>query len=195
MIPDSTTSSNPAQYRRIQDFYISSDISLDCVSSSSNIRTQWIIRNCTPQSSNTIQFTSSQIQTNFSELYVPARTLDYGIYELKLIVTTATYPQLTTSASAYVQINPSGITANMVPLGTSIITSGQSKDLLLDPGSYSVDPDAQIFNASVSDINEKRTECFMKVFVLYNIAAVDLSVLLSTIRSVPTDSNDSLTIY
>lgn len=88
--------------------------------------------------------------TTFSELFIPARTLDFGLYQLELTVTMLVAPQLTSSVSAYAQINPSGVTANLIPLGTSVITSGQQKDLLLDPGTYSVDPDTDQFNASVS---------------------------------------------
>ena len=57
---------------------------------------------------------------------------------------------LRSSASAYVIITPSGITANLIQFGTSMITRGQKQDLLLDPGTFSVDPDATTFNASVS---------------------------------------------
>ena len=57
---------------------------------------------------------------------------------------------LRSSASAYVQITASGITANLVQLGTSMITSGYQQDLKLDPGSFSVDPDEDVFNGSVS---------------------------------------------
>jgi len=57
---------------------------------------------------------------------------------------------LTTSSFVYVQITPSGITANLVQLGTSMITSGYEQDLNFDPGTYSVDPDENSFNASVS---------------------------------------------
>ena len=59
-------------------------------------------------------------------------------------------PSLTTSSSVYVHITPSGITANLVQLGTSMITSWHEQDLKLYPGTYSVDPDEDIFNASVS---------------------------------------------
>lgn len=52
-------------------------------------------------------------------------------------------------SSVFVQINPSGITANLVELGTSMITRGHLQDLLFDPGRYSVDPDEDSFNASV----------------------------------------------
>jgi hypothetical protein len=58
---------------------------------------------------------------------------------------------LSSTISAFVSITQSGITANLVPLGTSIVSSGSEKDLLLDPGNYSIDPDATTFNASVSN--------------------------------------------
>ena len=90
------------------------------------------------------------IVTTTSELYVPARILQYGTYELKLSVAMAAAPNLISQASAYATINPSGITANLVQFGTSMITRGHGQDLLLDPSSYSVDPDALTLNASVS---------------------------------------------
>jgi hypothetical protein len=91
------------------------------------------------------------IDTRFSELYIPARTLAYGMYKLNLTVTMTVSSNLASSSSVYVKITPSGITANLVQLGTSMITSGNKQNLKLDPGSYSVDPDGYIFNASVSD--------------------------------------------
>jgi predicted phage tail protein len=57
---------------------------------------------------------------------------------------------LTTSSFVYVQITQSGITANLVQLGTSMITSGYEQDLNFNPGTYSVDPDENFFNASVN---------------------------------------------
>jgi hypothetical protein len=91
------------------------------------------------------------IVTTSSELYIPARTLAYGNYELKLLVSMVASSSLSANASAYIQITPSGITANLVQLGTSMITSGYQKDLKLDPGAYSVDLDGYIFNTSVSN--------------------------------------------
>jgi hypothetical protein len=89
--------------------------------------------------------------TTSTQLFIPARTLDYGVYELKLTVTMASSSILSATASIFVSITSSGITANLVPLGTSIITSGYEQDLILDPGTYSIDPDTTTFNASVSD--------------------------------------------
>ncbi len=139
---------SPVQYRRNQDFSIVSTIKLNC-SGSLSTTIQWIIENCTSICLNQIQLAQTII-TTLSELYLPARTLSYGVYELKLIVTVVGLPSLTTSSSVYVQITPAGITANLVQLGTSMITSGFENDLKLDPGTYSVDPDENSFNSSVS---------------------------------------------
>jgi len=57
---------------------------------------------------------------------------------------------LTSTASAFVQIIPSDIIVNLIQYGTPMITSGHEQDLKLDPGSYSIDPDENVFNASVS---------------------------------------------
>jgi hypothetical protein len=97
----------------------------------------------------------SSLVTTLAELYIPGRTLPYGLYQLKLIVTSIYSSNLTISSSAYVQINPSGITANLVQLGTSMITRGNLQDLKLDPGSYSVDPDAISFNANVMKYSDE----------------------------------------
>ena len=61
----------------------------------------------------------------------------------------AVAPQLIATASAYVTITPTPITPNLMPFGTSMIAHGRSQDLLLDPGTNSIDPDADAFNASV----------------------------------------------
>ena len=81
-------------------------------------------------------------------MYIPSNTLQYGIYELELRVTTIDNSSLTSSSSVYVEISPSGITANLVPLGTSVVTSGDQQNLILNPGNYSKDPDEFEFNSS-----------------------------------------------
>jgi hypothetical protein len=57
---------------------------------------------------------------------------------------------LTSSSYIYVQITPSSIVANLLQYGTSMITRGNQQDLQLDPGTYSVDPDENSFDANVS---------------------------------------------
>ena len=113
---------------------------------------KWTIHRCSPDCSIPIQLNPADVITTFSELYIPAGTLDLGLYQLNVTVTMAQAPEYNTAGVAYVQINPSGITANLVPLGTSIISSGRDQNLILDPGSYSIDPDVDVFNASVSHI-------------------------------------------
>ncbi len=148
LIPGVSTLSSPIQFRRSQDFYIVSIIELNC-NDSLSIITQWTIKNCTSICSNQIHLDPTII-TTFSDLYIPSRILPYGIYEVTLNVTMVQFPSLKTSSPVYVQITPSGITANLVQYGTSMITSGHQQDLKLDPGTYSVDPDASVFNATVN---------------------------------------------
>ena len=81
-------------------------------------------------------------------MYIPSNTLQYGIYQLELRVTTKDNSSLTSSSSVYVEISPSGVTANLVPLGTSVVTSGDQQNLILNPGNYSKDPDGFEFNSS-----------------------------------------------
>jgi hypothetical protein len=77
-------------------------------------------------------------------------TLVYGTYELKLTVTMRASPYMTSTAFVYVTIIPSSITVNLMQYGTSMIVNGYQQDLTFNPGRYSVDPDANTFNASVN---------------------------------------------
>ena len=149
LIPDGSSLSSPTSFRRNQDFYIISIIKLNCRQTLS-ITANWTIKNCASNCSNEISLDSS-IVTTFSELYIPARTLSDGVYELTLTITMVNLPHLTTSTSVYVRITPAGITANLVLLGTSLITSGHKQNLVLNPGKFSVDLDKKLFNASVSN--------------------------------------------
>ncbi|CAF4116785.1 unnamed protein product, partial [Adineta steineri] len=146
LIPGISTLSLPIQFRRSQGFYIISLIELNCTNSLSMI-TQWTIKNCTSICLQKIQLDSTII-TTLSELYIPRNTLAYGIYELKLTVTMTKVPSLISSSSVYIQITSSGITANLIEYGTSMITRGKQQNLEFDPGSYSIDYDNNVFNAS-----------------------------------------------
>lgn len=88
--------------------------------------------------------------TTSDELFIPAKTLSYGTYQLTLTVSMVAAPELTSSVSAYVKIIATNISANLLAYGTSMITLGYQEDLFLDPGIYSVDPDSTVFNATVS---------------------------------------------
>ena len=165
------------QFRRNQDFYISSNIQLNC-NNSLSIITKWSINNCTSGNcSSPIQIDQS-VSTTFSELYIPARTLPYGIYQLKLTVTMVVSPHITAFSSAYVKITPSGITANLVQYGTSMITRGHQQDLILDPGTYSADPDGYIFNATVNHyyFNLSFNHCISLLFNIDRIGNMNIIV-------------------
>ena len=113
---------------------------------------KWTISRCAPNCSSHVRIDLPAVMMTFTELYIPAITLDIGLYLLNINVTMKEKPIWNGGAVAYVQIDPAGITANLVPLGTSIITHDQTKELILDPGRYSVDPNshAQIFHTEVS---------------------------------------------
>ena len=107
----------------------------------------WSIKNSTNENFSEIEF-DKKIITSRSELYIPSNTLRYGIYELELRVIIEDNSSITSSSSVYVEISPSGVTANLVPLGTSVVTSGDQQNLILNPGNYSQDPDGFEFNSS-----------------------------------------------
>ena len=110
---------------------------------------KWMVNKCTSNCS--VQFNlNNSIRKTFGELFIPRQTLPYGLYQFELTVQSISSSNVTISVFAYVKINPSAtIAVNFVPLGTSMITRGHEQDLLLDPGSYSLDPDQTSFNASV----------------------------------------------
>ena len=144
LIPSGSSVYNPLQFRRSQDFSIISMINYDC-NQTLSFTFQWIIRNCTTSC-------LQSIPTTFNELFIPARTLPYGIYEFELqtnIHVNGSF-QSTISKFVYVQITPSGLTPNLIQFGTSMVTSGYQQDLTLNPGKYSMDHDENIFNSSVS---------------------------------------------
>ena len=152
LIPSTSNLSFPLQYRRSQDFFLSSNIELNC-NLSRTISMQWTIKICSSSVClRSFPLDSPMISTNFADFYIPSRTLPCGLYELTLTVTMNISSSLTSSKSAYVHIIASGVTTNLVPLGAWMITSGSEQDLLFNPGLYSVDLDDDQFNASVSSI-------------------------------------------
>ena len=173
LIPEGTTLNTPVQFRKFQDISISSNIALNCPLSLAT-RAQWIISNCTSNCSDSFQLDRSVVTTS-TELFIPARTLDYGIYQLQLTVTMRASPTAYSSAIAYIKITPSGITANLVRFGTSIITSGHENDLVLDPGMYSIDPDQDTFDANVSS-----RLVILSMMIFFSLG-LELCILLSTV--------------
>lgn len=151
LFPTTSSLLSPLEFRRSQDFSISSDIQFLC-NNTYPVTMKWIIRNCSLNCSFQMNF-NNLIITTLSELYIPRQTLAYGLYQFQCIVQSIYSTNLSVSSLAYVKINPSDVIANFVRLGSSMITQGAEQDLLLDPGSYSVDPDANSFDASVNKLN------------------------------------------
>ena len=123
----------PIEFRRNEDFYLSSTITLNCNESFST-NFQWVINKCSLSAClNAVPVDPPLIITTTSEFFIPARTIPSGIDELKLIVTMNVSSNLRTIQSAFVRITSSGITVNLVQLGTSMISrrsSSQSGSLL-----------------------------------------------------------------
>ena len=174
LTPAGSSFSSPIGFRRNEDFFINSMIQLRCNNSLGTTNT-WTIKSCTSNCSATISLDQS-IPTTFSELFLPARTLSVGLYQLTLTVTMKQSSQLTSSSSVYVSISPSGIQVNLIQLGTSMITRGYEQNLTLNPGAFSIDFDGNIFNASVSSRRKTKSETLNSVFVPIGL---DLSILLS----------------
>ena len=149
LIPTVSNLSSPIQFRRDEEFSISSAVELNC-NSSVDIIIQWTIHTCIGSNcSNSIQVDST-VATTYNELFIPSGTLLRGLYQFKLTVTMVISPSLKSSQSAYIQIEPSGISANLFQFGTSMIANGYQQDLQLNPGLYSIDQDGYDFNASVN---------------------------------------------
>ena len=118
LIPGTSSFFSPIQFRRNQDFSISSNLELKCNSSlSTNIK--WTVSNC---SSVLFQWNSIGSKQSLQQLMNSTfqhETLPYGIYQLNLTVSMLIPSSLTSTASAYIRITASGITVNLVPLGNT----------------------------------------------------------------------------
>ena len=133
----------PWYTQRGQPVSISSLLRLYCPKSLLT-RIQWTVVACRPVCSFPIQFNASS--TILSELFLPPRSLDYGLYQMTLTVGMQVLPILTSSVSTYLYVTPSPITVNLVQYGSSMITIGRNQNFTLNPGSFSIDPDQVRFN-------------------------------------------------
>jgi hypothetical protein len=145
--------------QRSQAFSIGSSLQFSCFASLATIL-QWTIQACTPRCTVDAQLEQSVTTLTLAEILIPARTLRYGIYQMNLTVTMYASSQLVSSATTYIQIVPSPITINLIQFGVSIIIQKQQQMLTLDPGTFSVDPDATYFNSSVSLINRRKKNIY-----------------------------------
>lgn len=151
-LPNDTSLLTPAQFRRSDNILIKYIINNNCTSLNSYF-TQWIMINCTLSCESQLN-TNHLLNVTTNQISISARTLPYGIYQLKLAVTMInSTTTASASSSVYIAIIPATIIVNLVQYGTSVITSSYENDLILDPGKYSIDPDSDIFDTTVSICN------------------------------------------
>jgi hypothetical protein len=90
---------------------------------------------------------------------------------MTLIVKMIDSSHLTSSVITYVQIIPSPIQVNLIQFGPSMIIRGQQQTLILNPGTFSIDPDETYFDLTVSFM-------YFKVNLLFAYLELELHILL-----------------
>lgn len=145
----------PLIFRPNQDIFISSDIKINC-SQSLSIRRKWTIRNWSLICSDPTDFYPS-IDTTRNDLFIPARTLANGIYELNFTVFMTNIPEVFSSAFVYIEIMHSTLMTHLIESDRSMIIHDIHEDLLLDPGQFSLDRTRIAFD---TDVNHWSKETF-----------------------------------
>jgi hypothetical protein len=115
------------------------------------------------------------VETTLNDLFIPARTLSTGLYELQLTATVIGIPVLTSSSSVYIEIIQPIIMTNLVLYDTPTIKHDYQQNLLLNPGEFSIDLNGLTFNTNVSYL----FQC--KANEVYLIIELDLFILLSNL--------------
>ena len=140
LVPLALSSSIPWKFRQNKNLHISSEVELVCDSSTS-IATKWRILNY-PNGSEL----NGSLLTSQTNLFIPAHTLSYGLYKIELTAMILDIPTISSSSSVYIEIIPSTIDINLIALDTSMIRHDYREDLQLDPGHFSFDMSAEIYN-------------------------------------------------
>lgn len=151
--PNNPSFDVPLLVQRNQPFSIDSSLQLNCSTSLATTR-RWTIKLCTPSCTVDAQFEQTLTSMTLSKIYIPSKTLQYGLYQMNLTVRMSTLPELSSLASTYVHIIPSPIKVNLVQYGRTVIIHNQQQTLVLDPGRFSIDPDSSHFNSSVCLIDQ-----------------------------------------
>ena len=142
--------SSTVQYHFNEEISIDSYTQIICTRSFST-KYQWTISNCTLVCS-TLHDLNNEIATTFNEIYIPAKTLTYGNYQLTLtVVVTTDSSNFNSSASIHIEIvRSSNVLVNLIQYGASEITLGPTNDLLLEPERYSLYTDG---NPLIPDVS------------------------------------------
>ena len=156
--------SSSVQYHFNEEISIDSYIQIICTRPSST-KYQWTILNCTLICS-TLHDLNKKIATTFNEIYIPAKTLTYGSYQLTLtVVVTTGSSDFNSSTSIHIEIvRSSNVLVNSIQYGASEITLGQTEDLLLEPGKYSLYMDGTALIPYVSQREDPSTDFHFFLF-------------------------------
>jgi hypothetical protein len=144
----------PLNFLYNENIYIDSKITFNCTHPVS-ITTVWTIITCSPICSQSIPITFS-LESSQNQLFIPAYSLFNGIYELKFTVTIIDVSPLFSSSSIYIKIIRPNIITNLLSFTAINITQSYQQELILNPGKYSIDLNAIIFNTSVSCWSKRR---------------------------------------
>lgn len=136
------------RFRRSEDIYLTRNIQFNCTDPFFNISI-WTVSSCPSACSTEVQLNQS-IATAKNDLFIPAYTLNHGHYQLQLTVTTLTSSVLNTTSLIDIDILPMNIITRLLSVDTSTIIHHDQQDLVFDPGRYSIDPTANIFDSDVS---------------------------------------------
>jgi hypothetical protein len=100
---------------------------------------------------------SKTIPFDTTELFLPANTLNIGVYEIMfrvfITVTPPSHPpthvNVSTAMSTFIRLSPSTIVVQPLPSTPSLVTHTHTEPFTFNPGLFSIDPDATMFDASV----------------------------------------------
>lgn len=120
----------------------------------SSISYNWTLFTCSPTCSNQVSFNL----TSNKELFIRSQTLSIGIYQCQLTVMTMINSLMFSSVeSLYLEIVHSNIVTKLIQMDQIMIKHNSKKDLILNPGQYSFDPDRITFNSHVSFFSSMST--------------------------------------
>ena len=140
--------------QRSEAFSVSAGIILNCSNSLNNTK-QWNILQCNTDTGSCFpttylnQLISQLSSARRSEIYIHSQQLPLGTYLFNFTVSMNTQTNFVGFGFTYITIVPSDLQVNMLPSGTSMITSGVTQSILFQPGVYTIDPDSNYFDPRV----------------------------------------------
>ena len=147
LIPSSRTR---LTFRRTQDLLITSMVEWNCSDLPPLFSNRWLIFRC-PSICTDEVLLDERIEVRENDLFIPSQTLSVGFYKLILRVTRNDNPRVRfSSSSVFLEIVSVSVWVQLVSPSRWNIIHASEKDLVLDPGRYSLISDTKIFNHVVS---------------------------------------------